>query len=138
VLDPGVALFSGYFKNPDFFHLRRVFQEFPAETRGRVLRAAVGKEAGSENWESTFEVLAARLLHSFAAGIRGFQHTSPAGIARMFLQRQGRIRIEDERLLIQADPSPFHIALHIAGLDSPVSSVSWLGGRRLEFEIGEI
>jgi hypothetical protein len=137
-LDPGVALFSGYFKDPDLFHLRGVFQEFPAETRSRVLHAAVGKEAGSQSWESTFEVLAAGLLQSFAAVIPGFQRTSPAGIARMFLQRQGRIRIEDERLLIQADPSPFHVALHIAGLDSPVSSVSWLAGRRIEFEIGEI
>jgi hypothetical protein len=137
-LDPGIALFSGYFKDPDLSHLRRVFLQFPPEVRRRVLHAAIGKEAGSEIWESTFEILSATLLHTFAIGIRGFQRTSPTGIARTFLQRKGRIRVEDVRLLIQPDPSPFHVALHIAGLDSPVSPVFWLGSRRLEFEIGEI
>lgn len=137
-LDPGISLFSGYFKDSDFSHLHQVFQKFPPEVRRRVLHAATGKETGFETWESSFEVLASTLLHAFASGIRGFQRSSPAGIIRTFLQRKGRIRIEDERLLVQPDPSPFHVAMHIAGFDSPVSSVSWLDGRRLEFEVGEI
>jgi hypothetical protein len=46
--------------------------------------------------------------------------------------------MEGERVTIQPQPSPFHVALHIAGMDAPLDSVPWLGGRRLEFEIGEI
>jgi hypothetical protein len=32
-------------------------------------------------------------------------------------------------------PSPYHVALHISGMDDPLPSVSWMGGRRLEFHL---
>ena len=31
--------------------------------------------------------------------------------------------------------SPYHVALHISGMDDPLPSVSWMGGRRLEFHL---
>jgi hypothetical protein len=137
-LDPGVALFSGYLADPDLSYLNKVFQEYPIAVRRNVMHAALGGEDGSETWSSTFERLANHLLCQFASGIRGFKKSSPQGVASTFLQRSGRIRIEDERITIQPEPSAFHIALHIAGLDAPLDSIPWLGGRRLEFEIGDI
>lgn len=137
-LDPGVALFSGYLTDPDLSHLRRVFQEYPLEVRRSVMRAALGDEEATDTWARAFERLAENLLRIFALRVRGLQQSAPPSIVRMFLRRSGRIRIEEERILVQPDPSPFHVALHIAGMDAPVDSVSWLGDRRLEFEIGEI
>ena len=32
-------------------------------------------------------------------------------------------------------PSPYHVSLHISGMDDPLPSVSWMGGRRLEFHL---
>jgi hypothetical protein len=137
-LDPGIALFSGYLADPDLSHLNDVFQKYPLESRQKVMHAALGGEDACETWASTFERLVEHLLRLFALGIRGFQKSSPQGIARTFLQRSGRIRIEDERVTIQPQPSAFHVALRIAGLDAPLDSVPWLGGRRLEFEIDDI
>jgi hypothetical protein len=140
-LDPGIALFAGYLGDPDIAHLRRVFQEFPREVRLRVLHAALPEEAvdeAAETWESTFERLAGSLLRDFASRIRGFRQATRQGIVRSFIARPGRIRIEPEHVVVFPGPSPFHVALHISGMDAPIEAVSWLGGRRLEFELGDL
>jgi hypothetical protein len=137
-LDPGVALFSGYFADPELRHLNKVFQDYPLELRRKVMHAAFGSEESCETWARAFERLANRLLLAFGSDIRGFQKSSPRAITRTFLQRPGRIHIQKGCITIQPQPSAFHVALHIAGMDAAVDSVSWLGGRRLEFEIGDL
>lgn len=137
-LDPGLALFAGYFSEPDLSHIRKIFNDFHMDLPQNVLNAAIKNDKTSVTWPGALHELAERLLRAFASGIRGFQRSSPQGVVRTFLARKGRIRIEDERILVQPEPSPFHVALHIAGMDANISSVSWLGRRRLEFEIGEI
>jgi hypothetical protein len=57
---------------------------------------------------------------------------------RMFLERPGRIGRSENRIHAVLDPSPYHVVLHIAGLDEPVHRVSWMGDRRLEFEVGDL
>jgi hypothetical protein len=140
-IDPGIALFAGYLGDPDIIHLRRVFQEFPREVRLRVLRAALPQEAVDEaakTWEATFDRLADALLRDFASRIRGFRQAKRQGIVRSFIARPGRIRIEPERVVVFPGPSPFYVALHISGMDEPIEAVSWMGGRRLEFELGDL
>lgn len=140
-LDPGVALFAGYLGDPDLAHLRWVFQEFPREARLNVLRAALPHDPVDDaagDWAGTFDLLAGNLLQSFGSRIRGFRQASRQGIVRSFIARPGRIRVEPERIVIFPASNPFHVALHIAGIDEPVENVSWLGGRRLEFELGDL
>lgn len=140
-LDPGIALFAGYLEDPDLAHLRRVCQEYPREVRLTVLRAALphdSVEEMAESWRSTFDGLAGILLRDFAARIRGFRQATRQGIVRSFIARAGRIRIEAERIVVCPAPSPFSVALHISGMDAPVDPSMWLGGRRIEFELGEL
>lgn len=137
-LDPGVALFCGHLADQDLHRLNKIVQDYPAELRGKLMRAAFADEEDCETWASVFERLADHLLRVFGSSIRGFQKSSPQGIVSAFLHRPGRIRIEQERVTIQPQPSTFHVALHIAGIDAAVESVPWLGGRRLEFEIGDL
>lgn len=136
-LDPAVALFAGYWDEPDLSQLRRAFEEQSRATRVEVLRTAfpgAENDDSAESWTSVFERLKEHLLHTFASRIRGFRQATTANIVRMFIQQPGRIRVAPDRVVVQIEPSPFHIALHIAGMDSPVAP-SWLGGRRLEVEI---
>jgi hypothetical protein len=136
-LEPGLALFSGYFDEPDLRHVRSVFEEFSTEARRKVLRAAIESDESAETWQSLFAKLADTLLRRFTEAIPGFRRSTPGSIVRTFLQRKGRIRIEERRIVVEPEPSAFHLALHIAGLDAPISEVSWFGGRSLEFAIEE-
>jgi len=137
-LDDGIALFSGYTDPPDLAHLRRVFQEYSRDARLEVLGAASSEEDAAVNWAATFDQLAETLLHSFASRIRGFRQATRQSIVRTFIAIPGRVRIEPDRIVVVPEPSPFHVALRIAGLDAPIEGVSWLRGRRLEFELGNL
>jgi hypothetical protein len=140
-LEAGVALFSGYTDEPDLVHLREAFQVHSQDARLEVLRAALPREDAdnaAESWPAALALLKDHLLRSFALRIRGFRQASSQSIVRTFIARSGRILVERERIVVAAEPSPFHVALRIAGVDAPVESVSWLGGRRLEFDVGEL
>jgi hypothetical protein len=140
-MDPAIALFAGYLGDPAIAHMRGVFQEFPRESRAKVLQAALPHQAGhvaAESWEATFALLAETLLRDFAARIRGFRQATRQNIVRSFLARPGTIRVEDERIVVFPDPSPFHVALHIAGMDGTVEASLWLGGRPIEFHLADL
>jgi hypothetical protein len=140
-LDPGIALFAGYLGDPDIAHLRRVFRDLPGEVRTSILSPALPHEPAAdaaESWHGTFDRLAGLLLHDFGSHIRGFRQATRQSIMRTFIARAGRIRIEPERIVVFPGPSPFHVALHISGFDQPVEPTLWMGGRRIEFELGDL
>jgi hypothetical protein len=140
-LDAGLALFAGYFDEPDLAHLRQVFQEPAPELRREVLRSALPSaqvDDAAGNWSATFERLAETLLRSFASYVRGFLQATPQSVVSSFVLRPGRIRIEREAVVVAPDPNPFHVALHLSGMDAPVESVSSLGGRSLQFEMRDL
>jgi hypothetical protein len=87
------------------------------------------------DWETTFDCLAAGLTREFAERVRGFRKAAAAYVIKTFFRQPGRICIEDKRILVILQNNPFHIALHISGMDESVESVSWLGDRRLEFRL---
>jgi hypothetical protein len=139
-LDPGLALFAGYSENPDLPHARKVFQEFQREVRLDVLHAAIENDANddaAQDWQSTFDLLAEKLLREFATTVRGFRQATRQVIVKSFIARPGRIRVERDRLVVIPQASPYHVALHLSGLDTPIASVGWLGCR-LEFELGDL
>jgi hypothetical protein len=134
-------LFAGYLGDPDITHMRKVFQKFPRVVRLQALQAALPHQLiddAVKTWEATFERLAGPLLSDFASQIRGFRKSTRQSIVRSFIAQPGRIRIEPERIVVVLNASPFHVALHISGVDTPIESVSWLEGRRLEFELGDL
>jgi hypothetical protein len=140
-LDPAIALFAGFTQEPDLAHARRVFREFPIAVRLRVLRAALPHEEvdeAAESWQGTFEPLAETLLRTFSSRIRGFRQATRKGVVRSFIARPGRVRIEPDRLVVFLAPSPYNVALHISGMDDPVDSSMWLGGQRIEFQLGDM
>ncbi len=136
-LDPGVALFAGWVGEPDLAGFRDFLASAPTADCLAITDALLGEESPSmpadAALESIFTLLAAKLVREFAATLRAFRDPSHAFIVENFLAVAGRIRLEKDRLTVALTPNPYRIVLRIAGADSPVESVSWLGGRRLEF-----
>jgi hypothetical protein len=140
-LDPGLALFAGYFEEPDLGHLRRLLNEGSPQLRREVLQVALGEQRALESadsWESVFDRLAGVLIERFVSRLRGFRQATRSSIVLTFLKRSGHIRIEDRRIVVVPEPNAYHVVLHISGMDSVVDSLSWLGGRRLDFEVGDL
>jgi hypothetical protein len=138
-IDPTAALFAGWFGEP---HLAG-FRDFLA--RGsHAERAALLDEStpvshpAAASWSALFDALAERLIIEFAATLRGFRRSSRGFIVKKFLAVSGRVRVEDHRVVVALAAMPLRVVLRVGGADLPVESVSWLGGRRLEFETEDL
>jgi hypothetical protein len=114
-LDPAVALFAGFTGDPDMERMRTAFRE-----TGRA---------------EELDRMAAAAVLEFGSRIRGFRKAPRQAVVRQFLARPGRIRVDEERVFVILAPNPFHIALHISGMDGPVERVPWLAGRRVDFHL---
>ena len=140
-LDPGILLTAGFLE-PSFADLAsfRVFLATLSETDrlnllDLLLDEKTCKKINPINWEATFDALKEILIREFAERIRGFRNANPAFVIDTFFSCAGRIFIEENRIVVIMSPNPFHIALHISGMDESVESVSWLGGRGLVFQL---
>jgi hypothetical protein len=130
-LNSGLALFAGFFGEPDLSALRRFFESpMPGEVSQEAPAAA-----SSSSWASELDALAGLLLRAFASGIRGFRESSRAFIVSRLVATPGEIRVEEKRLLVRLAPNPLHVALHVSGRDYPVGPVVWYGDRMVEFEL---
>jgi hypothetical protein len=137
-LDPGLALFAGWFEEPDLAGLCSFLAEGSSDARRKLLAAIAGTEADDQQaatWDSTFDFLAGQIIRDFAIRVRGFREASRNFVVKSFLAVPGSIRVEETRILVRLDANPFHVALHISSMDEPLDGVSWLGGRRLEFQL---
>jgi hypothetical protein len=136
-LDPGLALFSGWVEAPDLGGLCRFFASESAQTRRDLLLELLGDEVPEDDsldWRACFDSLANHLIREFAGRIRGFGRSSRSFIVKNFLALPGRIRVEETRLVIVFTSSPLNVVVHLSRLDDPVDAVTWLGGRRVEFQ----
>ncbi len=140
-LEPGISVFAGW-AEPAYADLAsyRAFLSFVSDAeRLELLKALdLAKEIDIDacrDWETTFDCLADGLTREFAERVRGFRKAATAYVIRTFFLQAGRICIDDKRILVILQPNPFHIALHISGMDESVESISWLGSRRLEFQL---
>jgi hypothetical protein len=140
-LEPGICVFAGW-TEPASADLAsyRAFLSFVSDAeRLELLKALdLAKEIDIDacrDWETTFDCLAAGLTREFAERVRGFRKAAAAYVIKTFFRQPGRICIEDKRILVILQNNPFHIALHISGMDESVESVSWLGHRRLDFQL---
>lgn len=136
-LDPGLALFSGWVDAPGLGGLRRFVASEPTQTRRDLLVELLGNEVTEEDslhWQTCFDRLANHLILEFAGSIRGFGRSSRSFVVKNFLALPGRIRVEETLLSVVFTSCPLNAVLHLSRLDDPVEEVSWLGGRRIEFE----
>jgi hypothetical protein len=128
-------LFAGIMGEPDSAGSRAWFETVPPSQRERLLDVFPLDRAFAADWPLALEAAGTELIRRFAAQIRGFRQASRPAIAAMFLNTAGRIRVEEKRIFVALAPSPYHVALNIAGAAHPVEAVPWLGGRNLEFHL---
>lgn len=137
-LDAGLALFCGWLDEPDLTGFRHFFASEPSKKRHGILTALLEDETtrgSSESWQACFEALAARVIREFTGRIRGFGRASRSYVLKNFIALPGRICIDETRLEVLVAASPFNLVLHLSGMDCPIETVSWLGGRRVEFQL---
>ena len=141
-LDPGVAVFAGWIEpasaNRSLLH--SILSSASTEDRAELLERLATTPSLEEgtvasDWAATFDHLGNYLLREFASRIRGFRNATPPFIVNTFLKQPGRIVIDDARIHVTLQPNPFHVALHLSGVDEPIDSVTWLDNRRLQFQL---
>ncbi len=138
-IDPGLALFAGWLDEPHLAGLRSFLASGSPSMRSELLVALVRDtdlpNGCSDGWATTLDFLAAQVVRTFAGRVRGFKHASRPFVVKHFLALPGRIRVSGEQLTVVLPPSPFHVALHLSGMDDTTESVDWLGGRRVHFQL---
>jgi len=137
--DPGLLLFAGWLEPAvaDLNGFRNFLDSLSAQEQDELvdLLTDTAERHRFEDWVATFDHLAGNLIQEFSSRVRGFRKANPAFVIKSFFSQPGRIFIDDKRILVVLQANPFHIALHISSMDESVDSVSWMAGRRLEFQL---
>jgi hypothetical protein len=138
--DRGVLLLAGWTGEPEVRGFERWLGS-PSEEAPRELLAALlpGEDlppSASASWEAACERLAHVLVRRFAEGLRGFRQSSHRFVVERFLWTPGRLLLEPARVIATIRPNPLWPVVQLSGADAAVDSVGWLGGRRLEIELG--
>jgi len=140
-LDPGLLLFAGWPEpaSVDLTGFSNFLVSLSETEQNDLLDLLTDTEENDKDsfrdWMATFDCLAGVLTREFSSRVRGFRKANAAFVIKTFFSQPGRIFIDDKRILVILQANPFHIALHISSMDESVESVSWLGGRRLEFQL---
>jgi hypothetical protein len=140
-LDPGLLLFAGWPEpaSVDLTGFCNFLVSLSETEQNDLLDLLTDTEENHKgrfgDWRATFDCLAGVLTREFSSRVRGFRKANAAFVIKTFFSQPGRIFIDDKRILVILQANPFHIALHISSMDESVESVSWLGGRRLEFQL---
>lgn len=138
-IDPGLALFAGSFGEPDLAGFRRFMAEADLSAGSELLRRLVPDdptiEQSAKSWSATFDCLAAQLIRELTSRLPGFRQASRTFVAKTCLAVSGSIVVEEKRVVVSLPSTPFNVVIHLSGVDSPIESVGWLGGRRLEFRL---
>jgi hypothetical protein len=137
-LEPAVLLFAGMERQADMVGLRHVQAEVNPLGRRHlleVLAPGANAHALSQDWAATFDALAGRLIAEFGALVRGFRQAAREALVRQFLRTPGQVRLGERVVSVMLEPSPYHVALHLSGLDDSLPAVNWMGERCLEFRL---
>jgi hypothetical protein len=135
-LDPAVAILAGRPEDAASFEVSQFLEDGAAEHRRALLLTLLGEPTetpAQESWAATVELLATHLTRAFAQRLRGFGEARRAFLVKQFLAIPGRIQIEERRIQVVLAPQPLHVVLRLAAMDATLESVTWLGGRRIEF-----
>jgi len=124
-VEPAVAIFAGMLRDPDLAGLRQFFSLTDAAVAAEIVPV--------QTWAEALDGLAAEVSRGFASLVRGFRKASREAVLKQFIRIRGRILVEDARVLVVLEPTPFGAALHLSGMDDPIENLEWLGPRRVEF-----
>lgn len=124
-IEPAVAVFAGMMLDPDLAGMRQFF----SATDVSVLSAF----APGATWPEALDRAATQFTRAFAACVRGFRKASRESAVKQFIRVPGRILVEEARIMVVLEPTPFAVALHLSGVDDTIAGIEWLGGRRVEF-----
>jgi hypothetical protein len=100
---------------------------------GAITEAA--QEAAGHLGAPPGSTVALLVLRRFAAGLRGFAGSSPAYLARQFINLPGRLHVDDESIHVYLDRAPLSVVLRMAGRDGEQGRVHWLGDRLLTIHL---
>jgi hypothetical protein len=137
-LDPAILLFAGMEREPDMQALRYSLASVDVTGRRELLRRLMPDRDGEPiaiDWPQAFDALAERLVGEFASLVRGFRHATRQAVVRQFLRTPGRVQVSRRSVLVLLDANPYHVVLHVSGMDDPTPSLNWMDGRRLEFRL---
>jgi hypothetical protein len=138
-MDAGLALFAGWSGDPDLTAFREFRPErapiLCSEMKARLTRNSDQSGDESDAGESPVAWLTRRYLQQMQQEIPGLRQASREFLVENTLALSGRIRIASEVLTLELPTAPFHVALHIGGLDQALDEVPWLGGRGIRFEL---
>lgn len=81
---------------------------------------------------AAFALLALRRL---AQGLRGFAESSPAYLAKQFINLPGHLIIDEEKVSVYFSRAPLGIVLQMAGLDGDRGPIPWLENRHLWIDL---
>jgi len=124
-LETAVALFAGIFSEVDYAGLKQFLAEADVRSVPVLLPGTT--------WTESLQNLATEFCRAFAQRIRGFRQSSREAVIKQFIRMPGRVLVEEQRLLVVLEPSPWSVALHISGMDESLENLEWLGRRRVEF-----
>lgn len=71
------------------------------------------------------------VMRRFTQGLRGFAESSPAYLAKQFINLPGQIVVDMEKIEVHVSRAPLGIVLQMAGQDGDRGPVPWLDNRRL-------
>ncbi|MFN2283677.1 MAG: hypothetical protein ACK2UQ_04595, partial [Anaerolineae bacterium] len=71
------------------------------------------------------------VLRRFAEGLHGFAESSPAYLAKQFINLPGRLVINEETVSVLFSRVPLGIVLQMSGLDGDCGPIPWLDNRHL-------
>jgi hypothetical protein len=85
----------------------------------------------------TMGLTAIALLRLWSRWLRGFADSSVPFLLQNFIRRPGRVWTESEVIRVEIAPKPLDLVLEMAGYTAELAGIPWLGGRRVQFCLGE-
>lgn len=137
-IDPGIVVFAGWGSGADPDAIVRICRDRERTDYIELIRSAAGDAVDADavsGPDSAFAAIGGWLVRRFADSLRGFSKSSEGFIVNRMLAVGGTIDLDDRRVRVRLESNPFWPVVHLSGADVPVDAVSWLGGRRLTFEL---
>lgn len=97
----------------------------------RVELQQVAEQAADHLGSPPGSIVALLVLRRFAAGLRGFDKSSPAYLARQFINLPGYLHFNDKTIDVYLSRAPLGVVLQMVGRAGEQGPIPWLEGRML-------
>jgi hypothetical protein len=99
-----------------------------------ALEALDDGRLGVPEADLTTALAAVVLLHVWARWLRQFAASSVPYLLTNFIRRPGRVYTDANSILVEMEPRPLDVVIHMAGYTAELERVPWLGHRRVRFQ----